>query len=255
MVSVVAQDLVLKLDAESVCQPEPEVIVLATLNTPTTVEPTHPVKAVFSHNGSQRGNAVPSNQNSVTPSARKERPRRRTMLLTAVPASEVSGLRVSHGNVPSPKHRDLPFYLVGKPDVVRVKKRDQVSARRLHGSVPGPSSLHVSPVLEKRNPGAKRFCHCHRIIGRRIVHDDHFHEGVRLGECALNRFPEKERAIVTRDYDADEHATSAVLPGAGLDSPLAAVLPLGIRGQDEISVIQKSSADHVQNPVLAGTKV
>ncbi len=103
-----------------------------------------------------------------------------------------------------PECRNDGLDVIGKPALIRVEERDDLTAGPGEGSVPrgGRSAVRRSqnddagPVLPLQRVGCP--------VRRAIVDDDHLELRERLGESALDRFANELSPIVRRDDRRDE---------------------------------------------------
>ena len=95
---------------------------------------------------------------------------------------------------------DLESQAIGRPQVIRIQEGDEVSLR--HGDSRVASrrepSISLGDVLHTCVP----LCDASGVIGRTVVHDNHFERFVVLNKTAIERFREEPLSVVHRDDDA-----------------------------------------------------
>src|SRR5258706_9152708 len=93
------------------------------------------------------------------------------------------------------KTRTLQFKLPRKPDVVRIKKREQIAGRNLSALVTSRGDATILLAHCKHTVSISRQ-HIGRAIGRAIIYDDHFSRSQRLTERAFNRLAQKLSVVI-----------------------------------------------------------
>ena len=101
------------------------------------------------------------------------------------------------------EHLDLCLDLPGKEGVIRVEQRDELSPRVHEAEVPCRRHTAVGLADVSHRPPVA-LDHSARVVRRSVVDNDDLDVVVALREHALDGRPDDPRAIVRRDYDADE---------------------------------------------------
>src|SRR5262245_6150648 len=94
--------------------------------------------------------------------------------------------------------------MIRVPDVVRIEQSDPIAARRLDAGIPGRRGVASDNMKECYRDAAPTHLR-NRVVGGRIVNDDHFVRRVGLRGHAAERVRNPAPRIVAWDDDGDAH--------------------------------------------------
>ena len=122
-------------------------------------------------------------------------------------------LGIGEGAVVLAHERDLLFELVGRPEVVGIKKRDPLALRLPQSAVARQGGAAVALVLDIPDPlVGKRRDDGVGIVGRTVVDDDQFPVRVGLRQNRPDRLADQRGGVPGRHNDRYESVNHSLFP-------------------------------------------